>query len=365
MPRIPRLLAWLLCAVLCGGLLLVPSTALRAGDDRRRGARHVGRRAARRHRRSGERRADREGPHRRDRQHRPVSDRRSAAPARYVVTFTLPGFSTVKREGIELTGRGHGGGQCRAARRRDRGNRHGDRRDADRGRAERAAPGDDQRRVARRDSHRARLQRRDAAGAGHPDAGHRRRPTCRRRPAWSVFGTPGGRNGNEGRLQVDGLGVGAARNGGGVSGYNADIANAQEIIVHRVGRARRGGGVGAGAERRAEDRRQRVRRLGVPRRRQPGHGRTATTPPSCRRPGLGVPGRLLQAVGLHRRHRRSDQEGSAVVLPEPAQPGLALVGVGDVREQERRRPDEVDLSRRTPTRQSRTRRELVGSPACG
>jgi hypothetical protein len=31
-------------------------------------------------------------------------------------------------------------------------------------------------------------------------------------------------------LQVDGLGVGAARNGGGVSGYNADIANAQEIM---------------------------------------------------------------------------------------------------------------------------------------
>ena len=44
-----------------------------------------------------------------------------------------------------------------------------------------------------------------------------------------VFGTVGGRNGNEGRLQVDGLGVGAARNGGGVSGYNADVANAQEI----------------------------------------------------------------------------------------------------------------------------------------
>ena len=40
---------------------------------------------------------------------------------------------------------------------------------------------------------------------------------------------PAGRNGNEGRLQVDGLGVGAARNGGGVSGYNADVANAQEI----------------------------------------------------------------------------------------------------------------------------------------
>jgi hypothetical protein len=48
-------------------------------------------------------------------------------------------------------------------------------------------------------------------------------------PGMVVFGTVGGRNGNEGRLQVDGLGVGAARNGGGVSGYNADIANAQEI----------------------------------------------------------------------------------------------------------------------------------------
>ena len=46
-------------------------------------------------------------------------------------------------------------------------------------------------------------------------------------PGMVVFGTPGGRNGNEGRLQVDGLGVGAARNGGGVSGYNADIANAR------------------------------------------------------------------------------------------------------------------------------------------
>jgi hypothetical protein len=48
-------------------------------------------------------------------------------------------------------------------------------------------------------------------------------------PGMIVFGTAGGRNGNEGRLQVDGLGVGAARNGGGVSGYNADMANAQEI----------------------------------------------------------------------------------------------------------------------------------------
>ena len=34
---------------------------------------------------------------------------------------------------------------------------------------------------------------------------------------------------------MDGLGVGAARNGGGVSGYNADIANAQEITFTMSG----------------------------------------------------------------------------------------------------------------------------------
>ena len=66
------------------------------------------------------------------------------------------------------------------------------------------------------------------------------------RPGMVVFGTAGGRNGNEGRLEVDGLGTGAARNGGGVSGYNADIANAQEIsftISGGLGEAEVGGPV--------------------------------------------------------------------------------------------------------------------------
>src|SRR5688572_4219281 len=48
------------------------------------------------------------------------------------------------------------------------------------------------------------------------------------RPGLVVFGGPGGR-GNEGRLQVDGLAVGAPLSGGGVSGYLPDIGNSQEV----------------------------------------------------------------------------------------------------------------------------------------
>jgi hypothetical protein len=47
-------------------------------------------------------------------------------------------------------------------------------------------------------------------------------------PAMRVFNSHGGR-GNEGRVQVDGLNVGAAFNGGGVSGYVMDTANAAEV----------------------------------------------------------------------------------------------------------------------------------------
>ena len=69
---------------------------------RRRSQGHVGRRAARRHRRSRQ-----PGAHRKS----PLGDTDGAGrysitslrPGIYTVTFTLPGFSTVKREGIELT----------------------------------------------------------------------------------------------------------------------------------------------------------------------------------------------------------------------------------------------------------------------
>ena len=43
-----------------------------------------------------------------------------------------------------------------------------------------------------------------------------------------LFGIHGGPT-TEGRLQLDGMNVGASRGGGGVSGYTMDTANVQEM----------------------------------------------------------------------------------------------------------------------------------------
>jgi hypothetical protein len=53
-------------------------------------------------------------------------------------------------------------------------------------------------------------------------------------PGMVVFGGAGGRS-NEGRLQVDGLSVGSAFNGAGVSSYIADVGNAQEVTMTTSG----------------------------------------------------------------------------------------------------------------------------------
>ena len=60
----------------------------------------------------------------------------------YTVTFTLTGFSTVKREGIELTGSFTASINADMKVGTLAGNDHGDRRDADRRHAERPAAGD-------------------------------------------------------------------------------------------------------------------------------------------------------------------------------------------------------------------------------
>src|ERR1700722_15363881 len=53
-------------------------------------------------------------------------------------------------------------------------------------------------------------------------------------PGMVVFGGAGGRS-NEGRMQVDGLNTGAALNGGGVSTYITDVANMQEVVTTTSG----------------------------------------------------------------------------------------------------------------------------------
>ncbi len=53
-------------------------------------------------------------------------------------------------------------------------------------------------------------------------------------PGMVVFGGSGGRS-NEGRLNVDGISVGSAFNGAGVSSYIADVGNAREITLTASG----------------------------------------------------------------------------------------------------------------------------------
>ena len=276
---------------------------------------------------------------------------------RYVVSFTLPGFSTVKREGIELTGVATAAvnAELRVGAIEETVTVTGE------------TPIVDVQSVRRQATITGEVLATIPTARGYSgvmllvpaiQTQGSSPANVQATPGMVVFGTPGGRNGNEGRLQVDGLGVGAARNGGGVSGYNADIANAQEIsftVSAGLGEAevsgptlsvvpKTGGNAIHGS----------VFLAGVSR----GHGGQQLHPRAAGR-GARHAGPAAQALGLHRRHRRPDQEGSPLVLPEPAQPGIALVGVGDVREPERGRPDEVDLPGRhhAPVAQ---RRELDG-----
>jgi len=53
-------------------------------------------------------------------------------------------------------------------------------------------------------------------------------------PTMILFGIHGG-PATEGRLQVDGMNVGASRGGGGVSGYSVDTANVQEVTFRTSG----------------------------------------------------------------------------------------------------------------------------------
>jgi Carboxypeptidase regulatory-like domain len=146
----------------------------------------------------------------------------------YAVTFTLPGFSSVKREGIELTGlmTATVSADLRVGAVQETITVTGE------------SPMVDVQSVRRQATITGEVLSTIPTARGYTgvmllvpaiQTQGSSPANVQATPGMVVFGTPGGRNGNEGRLQVDGLGVGAARNGGGVSGYNADIANAQEI----------------------------------------------------------------------------------------------------------------------------------------
>ena len=168
-------------------------------------------------------------------------------------------------------------------------------------------------------------------------------PNVQLSPGMIVFGGRGGRQ-NEGQSQLDGLGTGAAINGGGVSGYG-QLENAQEVVMTTaggLGEVEVGGPVvnmipktggntfqnhfyGSGMsgwmqsrQLRSDHERFRQRRRRVP----------AENPLS---------------VGHQPFARRADQEGSAVVLLLDGVHGERQLAARHVLQQERRRHHQVDL----------------------
>ncbi|MEO8257725.1 MAG: carboxypeptidase-like regulatory domain-containing protein [Acidobacteriota bacterium] len=151
-------------------------------------------------------------------------------PGTYTLTFSLNGFSVVKREGVELGGSGTV--QVNA--------------DLKVGTLEETitvtgeTPIVDVQNAARQQILSGDLVARTPAArswngimllmpgiTGDPN-------TVQLTPGMVLFGIHGGPT-TEGRLQVDGMNVGASRGGGGVSGYSVDTANVQEITFRTSG----------------------------------------------------------------------------------------------------------------------------------
>lgn len=154
-------------------------------------------------------------------------------PGPYTVTFSLAGFTTVKREGIELAGSfvAAVNADLRVGSLQETVTVTGD------------APIVDVQSIRRQQSVSgetiASLPTSRAYGALFQlipavTTGGGANLQVQIMPGLNVFGGPGGR-GTEGRLTVDGLNVGAALSGGGVSSYIPDVGNAQEVTFTTSG----------------------------------------------------------------------------------------------------------------------------------
>ena len=164
-----------------------------------------------------------------------------------------------------------------------------------------------------------------------------------------VFGGAGGRS-NEGRLQVDGLSVGTAFNGAGVSAYVADVNNAQEVVLTAsggMGESETGGPVLNLVPKEGGNRLSGQLYASVVT-----EGMTSSNyTDELRARGPDDARRLHQRVRLQRRCRRPDHEGSHLVVPAGAQRGLRAEDPRHVRQRRsgdlvlRPRPDASGLRR--------------------
>src|SRR5262252_4690056 len=148
----------------------------------------------------------------------------------YTLTFSLTGFSTVKREGIELAGSGTitVNAELKVGALEETLTVTGE------------TPVVDVANAARQQIMNGELVANTPAAkswngimllvpgvTGDPN-------TVQLTPGMVLFGIHGGPV-QEGRLQVDGMNVGASRGGGGVSGYSVDTSNVQEVTFRTSG----------------------------------------------------------------------------------------------------------------------------------
>ena len=232
-------------------------------------------------------------------------------PGLYSVTFTLPGFSVVRRDGVELTGSFTAAidAELRVGAVEETITVTGETPIVDVQSVRREVMVSNEVLTsiptARSWAATALLIPSISTGGGTP-------MDIQVTPQQNLFGGAGGRS-NEGRVLLDGLSVGASRGGAGVSTYIADIGNAEEIALTSAGGMgeaavggplisivpRTGGNTVKGSAyplvRAGSMGRQQLQR-GIETRR-PGNARLAH-----------------QAVGLLRRRRRSHQERQALVL---------------------------------------------------
>jgi hypothetical protein len=159
-------------------------------------------------------------------------------------------------------------------------------------------------------------------------------------PGMSVFGGAGGRE-NEGRLQVDGINTGAPVNGAGVSSYIPDITNSQEVAFTTSGGLGEAE-VGGPTMSIVQDGREFAQGDFLRRRRVEGDGRQQLHGGIARRRAERARA-VAEALGLQPRRRRSGQARSPVVLRHLPRRRRLPIGAGHVRQPQRRRPGQVDL----------------------
>ncbi len=163
------------------------------------------------------------------------------------------------------------------------------------------------------------------------------------RPAMLLFTAHGG-NAEDGRLTVDGINTGASRGGAGVSGYIPDMQNTAEItftISGNLGEAETGGPSMTVVPKSGSNALSGSFFLSGLNDKHAGHELRRPAAQRARRAGQVAPASRLPGIGW-----RPDQEGPHLVLLQSPTRRFRRRAAGDLREQERRRCDQVQLRAR-------------------